>query len=187
MNKLKIIRAIDPHSFIPKIGVMDGKERLLEFNLEFNQDNTAIMGDDEAILELKRLIREKVDPSRYDEVDELLLNAFNNPLTINEYQNKAIATAIYGEGSSIIYPTLGLTGEAGEVADKVKKVLRDSNGEFTDEKKLEIAKETGDALWYIAALSRDLGYTLEEIAQMNLDKLASRKERNMISGSGDNR
>lgn len=108
-------------------------------------------------------------------------------LTINEYQNKAIETAIYGEGQKIIYPTLGLCGESGEVADKVKKVLRDSNGEFTDEKKLEIAKEIGDVAWYIAALCRDLGYTMEEVLQMNLDKLASRKERNMISGSGDNR
>jgi NTP pyrophosphatase (non-canonical NTP hydrolase) len=108
-------------------------------------------------------------------------------MQINEYQNKAIETAIYGVGTKIIYPTLGLAGEAGEVADKVKKVLRDSNGEFTDEKKLEIIKESGDCLWYLAALARDLGYTLEEMAQMNLNKLASRKERNQISGSGDNR
>ena len=108
-------------------------------------------------------------------------------MNILEYQKRAIETAIYGEGSKIIYPTLGLTGEAGEVADKVKKVLRDSNGEFSDEKKLEIAKEIGDVLWYCAALSRDLGYDLDLIAQMNLDKLHSRKERNMIHGSGDNR
>lgn len=108
-------------------------------------------------------------------------------MQINEYQNKAIETAIYGEGSKIIYPTLGLSGESGEVADKVKKVLRDYNGEFTDEKKLEIMKEAMDALWYIAALANDLGYTLEEGAQMNLDKLASRKARGVIGGSGDNR
>lgn len=108
-------------------------------------------------------------------------------MELNEYQNKAIETAIYGSGHAIIYPTLGLAGESGEVADKVKKVLRDKNGEFDQDTKLEIAKETGDALWYIAALSRDLGYTLEEISQMNLDKLRSRKERDVISGSGDNR
>jgi len=108
-------------------------------------------------------------------------------MTINEYQNKAVETAIYGAGSNIIYPTLGLCGEAGEVADKVKKVLRDKNSEFSDEIKLELAKEIGDVAWYIAALCRDLGYTMEEVLQMNLDKLASRKERNMISGSGDNR
>ena len=108
-------------------------------------------------------------------------------MTLNEYQEKAVATAIYGEGSKIIYPTLGLTGEAGEVADKVKKVLRDNEGVFTDEKKKEIMKEAMDCLWYLAALANDLGYTLEEGAQMNLDKLASRKARNVISGSGDNR
>jgi NTP pyrophosphatase (non-canonical NTP hydrolase) len=108
-------------------------------------------------------------------------------MEINEYQNKAIETAIYGEGQKIIYPTLGLTGEAGEVADKVKKILRDNDGEFTSIQKLEIAKEIGDVAWYIAALCRDLGYTMEEILQMNLDKLASRKERNTIGGSGDNR
>lgn len=108
-------------------------------------------------------------------------------MQINEYQNKAIETAIYGAGNAIIYPTLGLAGEAGEVADKVKKVLRDKNGEFSDETKEELKKEIGDILWYISALSRDLGFTLEEVAQTNLDKLASRKQRNVISGSGDNR
>jgi NTP pyrophosphatase (non-canonical NTP hydrolase) len=108
-------------------------------------------------------------------------------MTLNEYQTKALETSIYGSGQKIIYPTLGLAGEAGEVADKVKKVLRDHNGEFSDEIKLEILKESTDCLWYIAALADDLGYTLEEAAQLNLDKLASRRERNMISGSGDNR
>ena len=108
-------------------------------------------------------------------------------MNILEYQKRAIETAIYGEGSKIIYPTLGLTGEAGEVADKVKKVLRDSNGVFSDEKRIEIAKEIGDVLWYCAALANDLGYGLDLIAEMNIDKLNSRKERNMIHGSGDNR
>jgi len=108
-------------------------------------------------------------------------------MTLNEYEQFALATAIYGEGQKITYPTLGLAGEAGEVADKVKKVLRDYDGVFTDELKLNIAKEIGDVLWYIAALSRDLGFTLEEVAKMNIDKLESRKQRNMISGSGDDR
>jgi NTP pyrophosphatase (non-canonical NTP hydrolase) len=65
--------------------------------------------------------------------------------------------------------------------------LRDYDGVFTDELKLNIAKEIGDVLWYIAALSRDLGFTLEEVAKMNIDKLESRKQRNVISGSGDDR
>ncbi len=108
-------------------------------------------------------------------------------MTLNEYQTHALETAIYPEDSRIIYPTLGLTGESGEVADKVKKVIRDANQEFTPEKKREIMKEIGDVLWYCAALSHDLGYTLEEVAQTNVDKLSSRKERNLIHGNGDNR
>jgi NTP pyrophosphatase (non-canonical NTP hydrolase) len=108
-------------------------------------------------------------------------------MKINEYQEEAIKTAVYGEGQRIIYPTLGLTGEAGEVAEKVKKVLRDNAGVFTDEQKLEIAKEISDVLWYCATLARDIGYTLEQIAEINLQKLRSRQERGVISGSGDNR
>lgn len=108
-------------------------------------------------------------------------------LTLNEYQDQAIKTAVYGIGNTIVYPTLGLAGEAGEVANKVKKVLRDNSGVFTDDIKKEIAKELGDAIWYCAALARDLGYTLEEVCEMNLEKLASRQARGVIGGSGDNR
>lgn len=108
-------------------------------------------------------------------------------MTLNEYQEKAIATAIYGKGDKIIYPTLGLTGEAGEVSDKVKKVLRDNAGQFSLQKRMEIAKELGDVLWYIAALSRDLEIPLDLIAEMNIDKLQSRHNRNKIHGEGDNR
>ena len=108
-------------------------------------------------------------------------------MTLNQYQEEALKTAIYPEDKKIIYPTLGLTGEAGEVADKVKKVIRDNNQEFTDEKKRQIALEISDVLWYCATLSHDIGYTLEDIAQMNVDKLASRQQRNKIGGSGDER
>ena len=72
-------------------------------------------------------------------------------------------------------------------ADKVKKVIRDAHEEFTDEKRLEIVKEIGDVLWYCATLARDLGYELDDVAQMNVDKLRSRMQRHIISGSGDNR
>lgn len=106
--------------------------------------------------------------------------------TLNEYQSKALETAIYPEVYRTIYPALGLAGEAGEVADKVKKVLRDNNCIFTEEKKNEIAKELGDVLWYIATLSNDSD-TLQDIAQMNYNKLHSRQERGMIHGNGDNR
>lgn len=108
-------------------------------------------------------------------------------MKVNDYQKMALETAIYPKEQKIIYPTLGLTGEAGEVADKVKKVLRDNCGDFTDEKRKEIAKELGDVAWYLAVCANDLGYTLEEICQMNYDKLKSRQQRGVIHGSGDNR
>ena len=108
-------------------------------------------------------------------------------MTLNEYQQHALETAIYPEESRIIYPTLGLTGESGEVADKVKKVIRDAGNKFTEEKKCEIMKEIGDVLWYCAALSHDLGFDLETVAQTNVDKLHSRMVRDEIHGNGDNR
>ena len=108
-------------------------------------------------------------------------------MTLNEYQILALETATYPREQRYIYPTLGLNGEAGEVADKVKKVIRDNNGQFDDEKKLEIAKELGDVLWYIATLAYEIGYNLDQIAEINYRKLQSRKERGMISGNGDNR
>ena len=76
-------------------------------------------------------------------------------MTLNEYQQHALETAIYPDERRIIYPTLGLTGEAGEVADKVKKVIRDGHEEFTPEKKLEIVKEIGDCLLYTSDAADD--------------------------------
>lgn len=108
-------------------------------------------------------------------------------MTLNEYQQKALETAIYSKEYKIIYPALGMCGEAGEVADKVKKVIRDNHQEFTPEKKGEIAKEIGDVLWYCATLAHDLGYSLEEIAEINYAKLKSRQMRGKINGEGDNR
>lgn len=113
-------------------------------------------------------------------------------MKFNEYQAATRETAIYpgaGKGgpSAITYTTLGLTNEAGEVAGKWKKVIRDSNGAMNFEKEQEIAAELGDVLWYLARLADELGTSLEAIAQNNLDKLQSRKERGVIGGSGDNR
>lgn len=108
-------------------------------------------------------------------------------MTLNEYQQKALETAFYPNEYKVIYPALGLTGEAGEVADKVKKIIRDNNGEMSKEKSVELAKEVGDVLWYIATLAHDIGFTLEEIGQMNYEKLHSRQQRGMLGGSGDNR
>ena len=108
-------------------------------------------------------------------------------MTLNEYQQKALETAVYPQQYKIIYPALGLTGEAGEVADKVKKIIRDNNGTMRKEQAVEIAKEAGDVLWYIATLAHDIGFTLDEIGQMNYEKLHSRQQRGMLGGSGDNR
>lgn len=108
-------------------------------------------------------------------------------MNLNEYQDKALVTAVYPEHMKILYPTLGLCGEAGEVAEKVKKVIRDNGGEFKLSKKEEIKFEIGDCLWYISVLANDLGFTLQEVAEANIEKLESRKQRGVISGSGDNR
>lgn len=106
---------------------------------------------------------------------------------LNEYQKAALVTATFKEELKIIYPALGLNGEAGEVAEKVKKVLRDNDGNFSKDKCIEIAKELGDCLWYVATLAHSIGYTLEEIADINIEKLQSRKSRGVINGNGDNR
>ena len=108
-------------------------------------------------------------------------------MTLNEYQQKALETAVYPQNYKIVYPALGMTGEAGECADKVKKVIRDNGGQFTEEKKYELAKEIGDVLWYCATFANDIGFDLETIGQMNNDKLHSRQERGVLGGSGDNR
>lgn len=108
-------------------------------------------------------------------------------MKLTEYQILALGTAVYPEQYNIIYPALGMAGEAGEVADKVKKVIRDDNSQFTEEKKKEIAKEIGDVLWYCAVLAHDIGFSLEEVGRMNIEKLKSKQERGKLSGSGDNR
>lgn len=108
-------------------------------------------------------------------------------MKLTEYQILALGTAVYPEQYNIIYPALGMNGEAEEVADKVKKVIRDNNSHFSKETKKEIAKEIGDVLWYCAVLAHDIGFTLDEVARMNIEKLKSRQERGVLSGSGDNR
>jgi NTP pyrophosphatase (non-canonical NTP hydrolase) len=109
-------------------------------------------------------------------------------MDLNQYQTAALQTAVYPNmGQNFAYPALGLAGEAGEVADKLKKVIRDNDGVLTDSVRQAVAKELGDVLWYVAVLGYELEFDLNEIAQGNLDKLASRQERGVLSGSGDNR
>ncbi|MFA5994543.1 MAG: nucleoside triphosphate pyrophosphohydrolase family protein [Parcubacteria group bacterium] len=109
-------------------------------------------------------------------------------MNFEEYQTQSRRTAIYPQaGNNWVYPALGLNGEAGEVADKLKKVIRDDANIISEEKRGEIKKELGDVLWYVAQLATELDLSLDEIAQANLEKLLSRMERNQLSGSGDNR
>ena len=104
------------------------------------------------------------------------------------YQKKARETAQYPNlGSNNIYPTLGLVGEAGEVAEKVKKIIRDKGGILDNESKISIKKELGDVLWYLSNISTELQFELEDIAKINLEKLKSRSARGTICGSGDDR
>lgn len=112
-------------------------------------------------------------------------------LTLNEYQEMALETAQYPEQFKVLYPALGITGEAGEVSDKIKKLIRDkgyTGGDITDVgDKESIALELGDVLWYVSVLANDMGYSLEQIARMNYAKLSHRKQHNKIGGSGDYR
>jgi NTP pyrophosphatase (non-canonical NTP hydrolase) len=111
-----------------------------------------------------------------------------------EYQKDALSTAVYPNlGNNLIYPALKLAGEAGEVAEKIGKFSRKSGIAFPTRSDMDyyyaesIALELSDCLWYINALAMELGFTLDDIAAMNLDKLASRKERGVLIGEGDNR
>ena len=114
-----------------------------------------------------------------------------------DYQSKAISTAVYPSGGiqGIAYTALGLNGEAGEVAERIKKIVRDDNAgksrealdKAIDVRRDDIVKEMGDVLWYLAAMCHELGVTLEEVANANVEKLLSRQKRGVLKGSGDNR
>ena len=106
---------------------------------------------------------------------------------LDMYQQVAKQTAIYPREQAIIYPTLGLTGEAGEVANKVKKIIRDGTNKNNENLVQEISAEIGDCLWYISVLADDIGVKLSDIANSNLEKLANRKKKGTIRGSGDTR
>lgn len=115
-------------------------------------------------------------------------------MDLNEYQDKALATATYPDvGSNLIYPTVKLNGEAGEVAEKVGKKLRACNLitlsgiQLGSQEHDALVKEVGDVLWYIAALAYELNVSLSYIAEQNLIKLQDRRERGVIIGEGDNR
>jgi NTP pyrophosphatase (non-canonical NTP hydrolase) len=109
-------------------------------------------------------------------------------MTFTDYQRRSRTTAIYPDaGSNLLYPTLGLCGETGEVAEKIKKMVRDEGGVLTPERREALAKEMGDVLWYLAQLATEAGLDLGAVAEANLEKLLSRQRRDRLGGSGDDR
>ena len=109
-------------------------------------------------------------------------------MNFSEYQTKSCVTAKYPAiGHAVIYPTLGLVNEAGEVAGKIKKVFRDKDGQINAETRQDIKAELGDVLWYLEQVSTELGLSLDEVAEHNITKLYDRQARGKIHGDGDNR
>jgi NTP pyrophosphatase (non-canonical NTP hydrolase) len=109
-------------------------------------------------------------------------------MTFDEYQKESRRTAVYPQlGANIVYPSLKLCGESGEVAEKVGKLIRDREGKVDDAFRQDLAKELGDVLWYVGALCSELGLSMDDVARGNLEKLKSRQQRGVIHGSGDNR
>lgn len=114
-------------------------------------------------------------------------------MNFDEYQKRALKTDLSaGKGTDILTigfmdKVLGLLGESGEIAEKLKKILRDKNAQMTEQDRKELAKELGDVLWYIATIAHNLNVSLDDIATENITKLASRQQRGTLTGSGDNR
>ena len=108
-------------------------------------------------------------------------------MNFNEYQTIAKTTAIYPRTDALVYPVLGLTGEAGEIANKVKKVIRDNEGVLSEKSRQSILDELGDVLWYVSALASDLDVSLEDVAHRNVVKLQKRMDKGTLGGSGDER
>lgn len=127
----------------------------------------------------------KIEQEVYQDLETRLSQAMENRKTIefNQYQEFVKSMKVYPEKHAIVYPALGIAGEGGEIAEKVKKWLRGDR----ELDKTEVAKELGDVCWYIASMADDLGFTLEQVIQMNVEKLTSRKERGVQKGDGDNR
>lgn len=110
-------------------------------------------------------------------------------MTLDEYQQQALKTVLStgDDFKDLLHWVLGINGESGEIAEKIKKIIRDKNSVISQQDKDELAKEIGDVLWYLAVFAHDLGIPLENIAAANLDKLKSRQARGVLGGTGDNR
>ncbi len=129
---------------------------------------------------------EERDRAVFDYLNEVKASVYSD-ITFNEYQEFTKQTAIYPQSKALEYLCLGLASEAGEVAGKLKKIIRDEDGQVSSENSQKMAKEIGDVLWYCARLVDELGGSLSEVAEQNMDKLISRKNRDALGGSGDNR
>lgn len=110
-------------------------------------------------------------------------------MTFDDYQAAALKTALFSgnELTDLSHWALGVSGESGEIAEKVKKIIRDQAATISPDNKAEIAKEIGDVLWYLAVLAKHLGVSFDKVAESNLEKLRSRQLRGKLTGSGDNR
>ena len=111
-----------------------------------------------------------------------------NMKDFNTYQTESRKTwGVIPMNHPIVYPTMGLVDEAGEVAGKIKKIFRDKNGQITEEDRQSLKNELGDVLWYLTQICTELGLTLEEVTETNITKIFSRQERGKLGGDGDNR
>jgi NTP pyrophosphatase (non-canonical NTP hydrolase) len=120
------------------------------------------------------------------------MNEYTLNNDLDEYQRTALEIAEYPNvGSNLVYPAMGLAGEAGEFCDKIKKMWRNKGvmdaSRITVQERVEMVKELGDALWYIAACAKELDFSLGEVAHININKLQSRRARGVLKGEGDNR
>ena len=107
-------------------------------------------------------------------------------MELNDYQNQAAEFAFY-KNDDLSYCALGITGEGGEIADHIKKMIRDDKNVLTDDRKDHLLKELGDVMWYVARMAGKLGYSLNDVAKANIVKLQDRTRRGTLPGSGDNR
>jgi len=107
---------------------------------------------------------------------------------MNDYQTAALRTASpKDKKDEVFHLILGLVGEAGEIAEKAKKIVRDKGSDFSELDRDDLTKELGDVLWYVTVLADHFDIPMEEVASRNIAKLADRQKRNLIGGSGDNR